>query len=151
MSVEQQLVFGTFRLDARSQQLWRGEEAVEIQARPLAVLQYGVEARRFADELKHPASQAFAGHYTALVHIFRREYAAAQAAAEAQIALTQEQGFHFWLAMAEMVLGGALAGQGQAQRGVTLIQAGLRHMQATGARISRSLRKEESYNMSDNS
>ncbi|ETW98004.1 MAG: transcriptional regulator [Candidatus Entotheonella factor] len=40
MDSAHQLVFGSFRLDPHAQQLWRGEEALGLQARPLAVLQY---------------------------------------------------------------------------------------------------------------
>jgi DNA-binding winged helix-turn-helix (wHTH) protein len=34
------IVFGSFRLDTDNQQLWRGEQAVALQPKPLAVLQY---------------------------------------------------------------------------------------------------------------
>jgi DNA-binding winged helix-turn-helix (wHTH) protein len=43
MATEQEIVFGSYRLDPRTQQLWQAEAAIELQARPLAVLQYLAE------------------------------------------------------------------------------------------------------------
>lgn len=40
MEISQPLVFGSFRLEPHTRQLWRGDEVLELQARPLAVLQY---------------------------------------------------------------------------------------------------------------
>lgn len=36
----QQIVFGPFRFDLTTNQLWRGEQAMALQPKPLAVLQY---------------------------------------------------------------------------------------------------------------
>lgn len=38
-----QVAFGPFRLDTTTRQLWRDEQGVAVQPRPLAVLQYLVE------------------------------------------------------------------------------------------------------------
>lgn len=40
MTQVHQLVFGPFRLDPVTDRLWRGDEPVELQPRPLAVLRY---------------------------------------------------------------------------------------------------------------
>src|SRR5215475_13103514 len=37
------LSFGSFRLDLQKRQLWRGQQPLELQPKPLAVLQYLVE------------------------------------------------------------------------------------------------------------
>ncbi len=103
---------------------------------PDRALHSSVQARSLADELKHPPSQAYANHFTALAHWIRQDYAAVQAAAETQIMNAQEQGFPFWLFMAEMLLGAALAAQGQTQRGVLLIRNGLDKLRSTGMKSS---------------
>src|SRR5260221_4714927 len=38
-----QIIFESFRLDPETRQLWRGEQAVALQPKPLAVLQYLAE------------------------------------------------------------------------------------------------------------
>ena len=37
---DHEIVFGLFRLDCDNQQLWRGEQPLALQPKPLAVLQY---------------------------------------------------------------------------------------------------------------
>ena len=43
MESGRQVVFGAFRLDPVKQQLWQGEDVVELQPKPLSVLQYLAE------------------------------------------------------------------------------------------------------------
>ena len=43
MESSRQIAFGEFRLDLAQQQLRRGEDAIELQPRPFAVLQYLAE------------------------------------------------------------------------------------------------------------
>lgn len=43
MGQAHQIVFGPFRLDPSKKRLWRGEQEIELQPRPLAVLHYLVE------------------------------------------------------------------------------------------------------------
>ena len=37
---DHEIVFGPFRLDCDNRQLWRGEQLLAVQPKPLAVLQY---------------------------------------------------------------------------------------------------------------
>src|SRR5262245_40109020 len=43
MEEEHYLIFGSFRFDLTRGRLWRGQEAVELRAKPLAVLRYLLE------------------------------------------------------------------------------------------------------------
>jgi len=61
---------------------------------------------------------------------------AAQEVSEAAITLCTEQGFPFWLAMASILQGWALAEQGQEQAGITQMRHGLRVWRATGAALA---------------
>ncbi len=90
-----------------------------------------------AQALSHPFSLAHTLGGAAITHQFRREMNAAQARAEAAIALSTEQGFPYWLALGTIVRGWALALQGQAEEGITQIRQGLTAWRATGSEIVR--------------
>jgi predicted ATPase len=91
------------------------------------------EALTLAQELSHPFSLAFAPHFAAISHQFRREGQAAQERAEALIALCSEQGFALLLAWGTIERGWALAEQGRGEEGIAQIHQGLVALQATGA------------------
>jgi predicted ATPase len=95
------------------------------------------EALTLAQAQSHPQSLALALHYAAVLHQFRREVQAAQARAEAVIALSTEQGFRMWLAAGTVDRGWALAEQGQGEVGIAQIRQGLAAIQATGAAVAR--------------
>jgi predicted ATPase len=103
---------------------------------PEQALQRSHDAVTLGRELSHPFSLAFALAFSARVHIYRREVRAAQEVSEATIALCTEQGFPFWLAMASILQGWALAEQGQEQAGITQMRHGLRVWRATGAALA---------------
>jgi predicted ATPase len=90
------------------------------------------EALALAHERSHPVSIAFALQFTATVHRFRGESRAAQAHAEAVLALAQEQGFPFWIAGGTFVRGWALAEQGQIAEGKSLMSQGIDAWRAIG-------------------
>jgi predicted ATPase len=90
------------------------------------------EALAFAQELSLPFSLAQAQVWAAWLHQYRRAWRAAQAQAEAAIALSREHGFPLWRAMGEVFRGWALAEQGQKAAGITQMQQGLAASQATG-------------------
>ncbi|MGH7961632.1 MAG: hypothetical protein ACRERD_07355, partial [Candidatus Binatia bacterium] len=90
-----------------------------------------------AQEAAHPLSLAAAWCFFAMTHQFRREGPAAQEHAEAAIALCSQHGFPFFLALATMVRGWALAEQGQAQEGIVELRQGLAAWRATGAELTR--------------
>src|SRR5262249_52897843 len=74
------------------------------------------EALLLAQE--HPFSLAFALQFAAMLHQLRREVPRAHERAEANIALSSEQGFAFWVATGMILRGWACAEQGQVQEGI---------------------------------
>src|SRR5262249_54991292 len=95
------------------------------------------EALTLAQELSLPFSLAYVLDFDAWLHRFRREAQAAQERAEAEIALSTEQGFPHWLAMGTIQRGWALAEQGQVEEGINQVRQGLAARRATGAEVSR--------------
>jgi predicted ATPase len=104
---------------------------------PDQALQRSQEALTLAQELSHPYSLAFALNYAAMLHQFRREGQATQERAEAEIALSTEQGFPLYLVEGTLKRGWALAAQGQAEEGIAQMRQGLTAYQATGAGLWR--------------
>ena len=91
------------------------------------------EARRYADTSQHPFSEAIARSISLRVHQFRGEAAVVAGQAEAAIALCEEHEFVHYLAMALILRGWASAQQGEFEKGIAEIQAGLEKERATGA------------------
>jgi predicted ATPase len=102
---------------------------------PDQALQRSREALALAHELSHshPQSLAFALYVSGVLHHFRREGQATQERAEAEIALTDEQGFPLWSAWGTMLRGSALAEQGQAEEGSAQLRNGLAAFRALGS------------------
>jgi predicted ATPase len=88
-----------------------------------------------SQKLSHAYSLAFAQNYTALLHGFRREFAAAHRRAEATADLGREHRLPQWLAQTNMCQGFALAGLGQSAEGIAQLRAGLAAWKATGSRV----------------
>jgi class 3 adenylate cyclase/predicted ATPase len=88
-----------------------------------------------SQRLSHAYSLAFAQNYTALLHGFRREFAAAHRRAEATVDLGREHRLPQWLAQTNMCQGFALAGLGQSAEGIAQLRAGLAAWKATGSRV----------------
>jgi predicted ATPase len=95
------------------------------------------EALTLAQKLGRPFSLAFALHWVANLHKYRREAQAAQERVMAAVTLSTDQGFPFWLAVGAMVRGWALVEQGQGKEGMAQIYQGLAIHQATGAELAR--------------
>jgi predicted ATPase len=91
-----------------------------------------------AQEISQPHSLAFALCFATELHQFRRDRQAAQEQAEANVVLSTEHGFPFWLARGTITLGWALAEQGQGEEGIAQMRQGLAGYQATGAKLWRS-------------
>ena len=89
-----------------------------------------------ARELGHTLSLAAALFWAARLHLMRGEAQAAQEQAEALIALSTEHTLPVYVATGRFTLGWALAAQGQAEAGVTLMRQGLAGVQATGGGVS---------------
>jgi predicted ATPase/class 3 adenylate cyclase len=101
---------------------------------PDQALKRSYEALALARELSHPPSLASSLSHSAMLHHFRREVQTTQEQVEAIMALAQEQGFPFWLAVGHMWQGWGLAEQGQGAQGITRIHQGLAAARATGTR-----------------
>ncbi|MGH6918219.1 MAG: ATP-binding protein, partial [Geminicoccaceae bacterium] len=88
-----------------------------------------------SQRLSHAYSLAFAQNYAALLHSFRREFAAAHRRAEATVDLAREHRLPQWLAQTSICRGFALVGLGQPEQGIAELRAGLAAWQATGSRV----------------
>ncbi len=90
-----------------------------------------------AQELAHPYSLSYALHNAAMLHCLRREGQAAQARAEATIALARPQEFMPMVARGTILRGWALAAQGQWEEGVAQMRQGLAALHAAGIELIR--------------
>jgi predicted ATPase len=95
------------------------------------------EAVILAQHVAHPFSLSFVLSHAAMFHQFRREVHAVQERAEAAISLATAQGFPQWMAFGAMLLGWALAHQGQAKEGIEQMHQSLQAFRATGGEILR--------------
>lgn len=103
---------------------------------PDQALQRSTAALALAHELSHPFSLVYALSCAAVLHQLRREWPAAQARAEAAVALAGEQGFTLWLAMGTMLRGWAMAVQDQPAQGMAQLRQGLAAYRATGTTLA---------------
>jgi len=94
------------------------------------------EALSLAQEVSHPLSLALARLYASITHQLRREEQLTEQHAVAAIEICTEREFPFWLTMATIQRGWALAEQG-AKEGITQMYQGLAAQRATGAGIGR--------------
>jgi predicted ATPase len=104
---------------------------------PDQALRKSHEALTLAHALSHPFSLAYTLFYATWLRQLRRERQAAQEQAEAEIALSTEQGFVYYWAMGTILRGWALGGQGRGDEGIAQMREGLAAYQATGAELGR--------------
>jgi predicted ATPase len=104
---------------------------------PDQALKRANEAVEFSQALSHPLSQAGAEFFLGVVQQYRHEARAAQKAAERAIALSAEHGFTFWLPVATILRGWAMAQQGLNEEGIAQMEEGLAASRATGAGTGR--------------
>ena len=102
---------------------------------PEQAVQRSRTALALAQERSHPFILAYAACFAAVVHQSCREVHAAQAQAEAVIALCTEQEFTLFSAMATILRGWALAAQGQGAAGQGQMHQGLATFRATGTEL----------------
>ena len=100
---------------------------------PDQALRICAEARRYADTSQHPFSEAMARTISLRVHQFRGEADIVARQADEAIALCEEHEFVHYLAMALILRGWATARQGEFEKGIAGIQAGLEKERATDA------------------
>ena len=104
---------------------------------PDRALERGNECIALARALAHPHTLAFAENAVGRLHRWRREARAARETAERLMALSTEHGFIFWLAVANILHGWAMAEQGRNQEAIAQIQEGLAALRAAGAEVER--------------
>jgi len=102
---------------------------------PDQALQRDHEALTLVQDLARPHGLAMALTSSGWLHQFRREGQAAQARAEAAIALSIEQGFAHLLAVGTSQRGWALTQQGQEEEGIMQLRQGLAASRATGQEL----------------
>ncbi|MEX2260873.1 MAG: AAA family ATPase [Bryobacteraceae bacterium] len=83
----------------------------------------------------HAYCLAYAQTQAALVHLYRREPAAAGELAQSAISLATERGFPYRAAVAAVVHGWATAVQGQRENGLTQLRQGIAGCRAAGANM----------------
>ena len=91
--------------------LWMMGYADQAQAR-------AEEAIELATRLGAPFSMAYALMYTIVLSHFRRDYSVIRSRAESLIQIAREHGFPYWSAIASMVIGRVLAGEGSHEAGI---------------------------------
>jgi predicted ATPase len=104
---------------------------------PDQALQRCSEALTLAQQVSYPLSSAFALHHVAWLHQFRREEQLTQERAEATLALSTDQGFALYVGMGTLLLGWALAEQGQREEGIAQMRHGLAAWQGIGMELLR--------------
>jgi tetratricopeptide (TPR) repeat protein len=90
------------------------------------------EALALAQDISHAYSLAFALHFAGLIHQCRREVQIVQEWAEAEMALSNAQGFDYWLEGGMIRHGWALVQQGVVEEGITQLRQGLDSWLARG-------------------
>jgi predicted ATPase len=104
---------------------------------PDQALKRGQEALAFVRDGSDHLSLAFALHYNANIHHWRRDGRATQQCAEALLPLAVEQGVSFWLAGGTALRGWALAQQGRRKEGVAQIREGITTFLSTWVELRR--------------
>jgi predicted ATPase/class 3 adenylate cyclase len=102
---------------------------------PDQALRLCVEARRYADESRHPFGEAMAQTISLRVHQLRGETAVVARRADAAIALCEEHESVHYLAMAKILRGWAKARQDGFDEGIAEMQEGLQKERETGASL----------------
>jgi len=103
---------------------------------PDQALRMNQEALAVAQEVVHPLSLAAAQAFFAVTHQVRREGHVAQEHAEAAVQLCSQQGFPVFLVFGTIMIGWALAEQGQTEEGIAQVRQGLAAYRATGAELA---------------
>jgi len=104
---------------------------------PDQALQRSHEALTMAKELAHPQSLALALYAAAVVHHSRREWHLIKERAEAEVALSTEQGLPLWLPWGIIFGGRVLAEQGQGEEGIAQMRQAVTAFEAIQSRLLR--------------
>jgi len=88
-----------------------------------------------ARQVSHPFSLAIALDYAAMLHVFHGDVEAARARAEEAAAACRKHGFTYYLSVAEILAGWAMAMAGDAEDGVTRLRHWLETFKGSRAEI----------------
>ncbi|MBV8053726.1 MAG: hypothetical protein JO071_00625, partial [Deltaproteobacteria bacterium] len=88
-----------------------------------------------ASKIGHANTLAGIQSLASMVHQYRRSASSVYQLAEAQRAVSSDHGLSFWLALANIPLGWALAEQGSTDEGIRLIFEGIARYRATGSGV----------------
>jgi predicted ATPase len=102
---------------------------------PDRALERSNQALARAHELAHPFSLALALFHAAILHQLRREPQQTESRNDAVITLSAERGFSFWLWLALIWRGWAIAQQGRGAEGIAQIREGLAVFRGGGAEL----------------
>jgi class 3 adenylate cyclase/predicted ATPase len=104
---------------------------------PDQALQKSHAALAMAKELAHPQSLAFSLYAANVVHHSRREWHLIKERAEAEVALSTEQGFPLWLPWGIIFGGRVLVEQGQGEEGIAQMCQAVTAFEAIQSRLLR--------------
>jgi predicted ATPase len=96
---------------------------------------HAAEAISIARRMRHPFSEAIALDYATMLHIFRGESRVALEHGREAVALCSRYGFAYYLAMANVLTGWAVAAEGDAAAGLAQLREGLDGMHRLSAEI----------------
>src|SRR5207237_5468138 len=113
---------------SRAQTSW----ALWMIGRPDQAYARAEEAVAFSTRLRSPFSMVFAlMHAIALAHL-RGDYGMIRARAETMMQIAREQGFPYWSAIASMVIGRVLVGEGSHDAGIIRMRDAMVSLRETG-------------------
>jgi predicted ATPase/DNA-binding SARP family transcriptional activator len=98
----------------------------------LAAVERALEAAR---QVSHPFSRAIALVYAAMLHVFRDDRAQALQWAREAVDVCRTHQFAYYLSMAEILAGWAVAMEGRAEEGLAQMRQGLDRFRATEAEL----------------
>ncbi len=95
----------------------------------------GEEALELANRLGRPASIAFALMYAIALAHFRGDHATIRPRAESLIEIAREGGFPYWSAVASMIIGRVLVGEGNYAAGIIRMRAAMTALIESGGEL----------------
>jgi DNA-binding SARP family transcriptional activator/predicted ATPase len=96
---------------------------------------YAAEAVASARQLRHPFSQAIALDYATLLRVFQRDSRAALEYGREAVEVCRRNGFAYYLEMANVLTGWAVATEGDVRAGIAQLREGLEGMHRLSAQI----------------
>jgi predicted ATPase/class 3 adenylate cyclase len=97
---------------------------------------FATDAVKHAEALAHPFTLAYTiGHARGMMDVFRRRPDDTRSYAALIVSICNEHGFPFWAASGQVLEGWAATCQGDTNKGLELLRAGLAAWRETGARL----------------